>query len=176
MKGKLIVAGALAALLVTAAPAEAAKGDKKDKKKKAQAGVTLSVEQFTLMLEMIRMDDGTVQALPGPVGSPGADGKPGERGPAGAPGGAGSQGPAGERGADGQQGEQGPAGPAGADGQDGVGFSPGTVFLVNGACPDGTTIQGPQNRWTVYANDTNGRPWLTSGSSAQLFLSACQVN
>jgi hypothetical protein len=28
----------------------------------------------------------------------------------------------------------------------------------------------------VYANDTTGRPWTTTGSSAQLFLSACQVN
>jgi hypothetical protein len=28
----------------------------------------------------------------------------------------------------------------------------------------------------VYANDTSGRPWLTSGSSAQLFLSACLVD
>jgi hypothetical protein len=57
-----------------------------------------------------------------------------------------------------------------------VGFSSGVIFLVNGSCPVGTTMQGSENRWTVYANDTSGRPWTTTGSSAQLFLSACQVN
>jgi hypothetical protein len=109
----------------------------------------------------------------GEPGQPGAKGDKGERGEAGTPGAHGSQG---ERGA---PGATGPAGPAGADGERGpagVGFAQGAVFLVNGACPPGTTIQGAQNRWTVYANDTSGRPWLTSGSSAQLFLSACMVD
>lgn len=171
MRGKLIAAGVLAAALVVAAPAEAA-SDKKSKKPKKQAGVSLTMEQFTALLETLRQPATSVQALPGPAGSAG---KPGDRGPAGS---AGAAGPAGERGAVGPAGEAGPAGPAGADGERGpagVGFSPGAIFLVNGSCPEGTTLQGPQNRWTVYANDTSGRPWLTTGSSAQLFLSACLV-
>jgi hypothetical protein len=103
----------------------------------------------------------------GETGAAGASvrGEKGERGEAGAAG-VGVAGPAGERGADGA---------AGAAGRDCVGFSSGVIFLVNGSCPAGTTMQGAENRWTVYANDTSGRPWTTTGSSAQLFLSACSV-
>jgi len=117
-----------------------------------------------------------VQAAPGTPGDKGdkgdrgATGSTGARGPAGT---AGARGPAGPAGPAGEPGE---SGPAGEPGQDGAGFSQGAIFLTNGACPEGTTMQGAQNRWTVYANDTNGRPWLTSGSSAQLFLSACMVD
>jgi len=120
-----------------------------------------------------------VQAPPGAPGEKGAKGDKGDRG---ATGSAGAQGPAGAAGKDGVNGVDGKDGADGQDGQDGVdgedgaGFSQGAVFLTNGACPEGTTMQGAQNRWTVYANDTNGRPWLTSGSSAQLFLSACMVD
>ena len=113
------------------------------------------------------------QAVAGPPGPVGATGPAGPAGPAGPSGSAGPAGSTGERGL------PGPAGANGRDGQpgrDGVGMATGTIFLVNGNCPPGTTIQGPQNRWTVYANDTSGRPWTTTGSSAQLFLSACQVN
>lgn len=108
----------------------------------------------------------------GATGATGASvrGDKGERGEAGPAGVAGVAGASGERGADGV------AGPAGAAGRDGVGFSSGVIFLVNGSCPAGTTMQGSENRWTVYANDTSGRPWTTTGSSAQLFLSACSVN
>ena len=112
------------------------------------------------------------QALPGAAGPSGPKGDKGERGEAGAS----VTGPAGERGLPGARGEVGPAGPAGPAGRDGVGFTSGVIFLVNGACPVGSTMQGEPNRWTVYANDTSGRPWTTTGSSAQLFLSACQVN
>ena len=111
-----------------------------------------------------------VEAAPGADGAdgkPGAKGDKGDRGAAGAPGARGPAGPRGEPGADGADGK---------DGADGIGFASGTIVLVNGACPEGMTMQGSQNRWTVYANDTTGRPWLTSGSSAQLFMSACQVN
>jgi len=176
MRKNMIVAGVLAAALVTAAPAEAAKGDKKPKKKKQQAQIVLSMEQFSMMLGMIRDGGEIAQALPGPAGEPGEAGKPGAAGKDGAAGARGPAGAAGARGETGPAGPQGEPGPAGADGNDGVGFSSGAVFLVNGGCPEGTMMQGPQNRWTVYANDTTGRPWLTSGSSAQLFLSACQVN
>ena len=121
--------------------------------------------------------------IAGPSGERGPKGDRGETGPAGAsvrgekgergevgpsgPAGVGVAGPAGERGADGA---------TGAAGRDGAGFPSGVIFLVNGSCPAGSTIQGPQNRWTVYANDTSGRPWTTTGSSAQLFLSACLVD
>ena len=113
------------------------------------------------------------QAVAGPPGPVGATGPAGPAGPAGPSGSAGPAGSTGERGL------PGPAGANGRDGQPGpagVGFTTGTIFLVNGACPEGATLQGPQNRWTVYANDTSGRPWTTTGSSAQLFLSACLVN
>ena len=80
MRKKMIVAGVLAAALVTAAPAEAAKGDKKPKKKKQQAQVVLSMEQFSMMLGMIRDGGGIAQALPGPAGKPGEAGKPGAAG------------------------------------------------------------------------------------------------
>lgn len=109
-------------------------------------------------------------------GTPGAKGDKGDKGDRGATGASGARGPAGPQGPPGPAGETGPAGPSGSDGSDGAGFSTGSILLVNGSCPEGTTIQGAQNRWTVYANDTNGRPWLTTGSSAQLFLSACLVN
>jgi len=120
-----------------------------------------------------------VQTQPGEPGDKGDKGDKGDRGAAGAAGARGPAGAAGERGPAGpagEPGEPGPAGEPGQDGEDGVGFSQGAIFLVNGSCPEGTTIQGAQNRWTVYANDTTGRPWLTSGSSAQLFLSACLVS
>lgn len=107
---------------------------------------------------------------------PGAPGDKGEKGDRGAAGSTGSRGPAGPQGPQGERGPQGPPGPAGNDAEGGAGFPSGTIFLVNGSCPEDSTIQGSQNRWTVYANDTTGRPWLTSGSSAQLFLSACQMN
>lgn len=111
-----------------------------------------------------------VQAPQSSPGAKGDKGDKGETGPSGAVGATGATGQRGPAGADGSPGRD------GSDGRDGVGFSQGAIFLVNGACPEGTTVQGPQNRWTVYANDTSGRPWLTTGSSAQLFLSACQVN
>lgn len=108
----------------------------------------------------------------------------GERGPKGDRGEAGPAGASvrGEKGERGETGSVGPAGARGADGatgaagRDGVGFASGVIFLVSGSCPAGTTMQGAENRWAIYANDTSGRPWTTSGSSAELFLSACSVN
>lgn len=117
-----------------------------------------------------------VQGQPGAAGAPGATGAAGAKGDKGDKGERGEVGPAGPTGPTGPQGERGPSGADGAPGASGAGFPSGTIYLVNGACPSGTTIQGAQNRWTVYANDTSGRPWLTTGSSAQLFLSACMVD
>ena len=116
--------------------------------------------------------------IAGPAGERGIKGDRGETGAAGASvrGEKGERGEAGLAGATGPAGERGADGAAGAAGRDGVGFASGVIFLVNGSCPAGTTMQGDQNRWTVYANDTSGRPWTTTGSSAQLFLSACSVN
>ena len=119
--------------------------------------------------------------IPAPAGERGPKGDRGETGPAGASvrgekGERGEAGPAGVAGAAGERGADGATGAAGAAGRDGVGFVSGVIFLVNGSCPAGTTMQGSENRWTVYANDTSGRPWTTTGSSSQLFLSACSVN
>ncbi len=155
------------ALLIIAIPSAAeAKNNKKDKKKNNTPTVTMSMKQFQMLLEMIAAKPETI-TIPTPKPEQGEAGKPG------------ATGPKGDRGSAGSTGARGPAGPAGEPGQDGengVGFSQGAIFLVNGSCPEGTTMQGAQNRWTVYANDTTGRPWLTSGSSAQLFLSACLVS
>jgi hypothetical protein len=109
-------------------------------------------------------------------GAQGAKGDKGDKGETGSVGATGPSGVAGVDGAAGADGVAGVAGVAGVDGRHGSGFPSGAIVLMNGNCPDGFTIQGAQNRWTVYANDTTGRPWLTSGSSAQLFMSACQVN
>ena len=119
-----------------------------------------------------------VPGEPGKMGNPGVKGDKGERGEQGLSiiGPQGERGLVGPAGPAGPAGERGPAGPEGAAGRDGTGFASGTIILVNGACPTGMTMQGAQNRWTVYANDTSGRPWTTTGSSAQLFLSACMVN
>jgi hypothetical protein len=179
MKRKITVAALVAALLITATPADASDRSK-DRKSKRPQTVTITEQQFMTMLQMIADRPSLVQE--GKPGQVGADGKPGGQGPAGSegrPGNDGKPGAAGQAGSDGQAGSNGRDGADGRDGsngRDGVGFAPGTVFLVNGGCPDGTTVQGAQNRWTVYANDTSGRPWTTSGSSAQLFLSACQVD
>jgi hypothetical protein len=142
-----------------------------------------TVKQVKRQLACWRWQARNPQPVQVPVpGEPGTAGARGERGEAGQRGTQGERGPQGERGLPGErgpagpQGERGPAGVDGVAGPSGAGFPSGTVFLVNGACPGGTTIQGAQNRWTVYANDTSGRPWLTSGSSAQLFLSACLVD
>lgn len=178
MKKTATIAALLVALTVAGAPAEAK--ERQNKKNKKQQGVVLTQPQFVQILEMLSKgatpQEAVAVAQPGATGEKGAKG---DKGDAGAAGSAGARGAAGERGAPGPQGEPGPAGEpglAGERGPAGVGFSSGAIFLVNGGCPEGTTLQGPQNRWTVYANDTSGRPWLTSGSSAQLFLSACQVN
>jgi hypothetical protein len=162
------------ALLCLAAIATAQASEKKASKpkKQPQQGVTLSQEQFMQMLSMI-IAQPTATPTTSIPGSPGKTGDKGDRGDTGSTGATGPAGATGERGADGAAGRD---GAPGRDGRDGVGFAQGVVFLVNGACPPGSTVQGPQNRWTVYANDTSGRPWTTTGSSAQLFLSACQVD
>jgi hypothetical protein len=151
-------------LVIAAAPVVAA-NTKPKQPKPASNSVTLTADQFMALLAMIAERPAPV-TVPGAPGAPGSAGKPGDKGERGEPGAsiAGERGAPGERGAD------------GAPGRDGVGFAQGVVFMVNGACPAGSTVQGAQNRWTVYANDTSGRPWTTTGSSAQLFLSACQVN
>jgi hypothetical protein len=166
-----------AALIISAAPAVAQEKKQGKRATKAVPTVTITQAQFMAMLQMLsdrqQTPAVTTPAAPGRPGDPGkagADGRPGDRGQDGTSGKDGAAGKDGEAGRDGVDGRD------GKDGRDGVGFAQGTIFLVNGSCPTGTTMQGPQNRWTVYANDTSGRPWTTTGSSAQLFLSACQVN
>lgn len=172
MRNKIIAATlAMSTALFLAGPAEA--NEKKAKKQKQQQTVILSAEQFQMILQMLTERPTPVTAQQGEKGPTGATGATGPKGDTGT---AGAAGKAGENGKDGANGVDGAPGRDGVDGKDGAGFSQGTIFLVNGACPAGTTIQGPQNRWTVYANDTSGRPWTTTGSSAQLFLSACMVD
>ena len=176
MKKTIVI---LATLLAVIFAVPAAASEKQKKVKPPNRMVTLSEAQFMRLLEMAVSANRPTTSPSAVDGKPGAEGKPGADGKPGAPGGAGERGQDGAQGAQGAQGvagRDGVDGQPGADGRDGVGFAPGAVFLVNGGCPDGTTLQGPQNRWTVYANDTNGRPWTTTGSSAQLFLSACQVD
>lgn len=144
-------------------------------KQKVSAKTTQKINKQILLLQQqieTLLTEKAIQGEQGPQGLQGPKGDTGATGPAGRDGigTAGPQGPAG------LQGIQGTPGMAGSNGRDGAGFTTGVVFLVNGNCPDGTTMQGAPNRWTVYANDTTGRPWTTTGSSAQLFFSACQVN
>ena len=158
------------------APAAMAEGKgKKVKKAKPAATVTMTAAQFAELLDKA-MNKPAPEKVAGPAGKDGAAGKAGERGADGATGAVGPAGVAGIAGAAGERGADGAAGADGRDGRDGVGFASGVIFLVNGSCPAGTTMQGATNRWTVYANDTSGRPWTTTGSSAQLFLSACSVD
>ena len=138
-------------------------------KQKVSAKTTQKINKQILLLQQqieTLLTEKAIQGEQGPQGLQGPKGDTGATGPAGRDG-IGTAGP---------QGPAGPTGSAGQNGEDGAGFTTGTIFLVNGACPTGSTIQGAQNRWTVYANDTSGRPWLTSGSSAQLFLSACMAD
>jgi hypothetical protein len=166
MRKIIIVFLATTFVIVGIATAQA----KENKPSKKQSGtVTLTNEQFMALLNAAT-GGSRAPGLSGPSGSTGKDGAPGQRGERGEAGAAGERGPAGPAGPTGERGVD------GTPGRNGAGFTQGVVFMVNGACPTGTTIQGAQNRWTVYANDTSGRPWTTSGSSAQLFLSACQVD
>jgi hypothetical protein len=169
---KLFALIVVVAVLIAAPAAVASKKPKPKPKPNPPVGIVLSPDQFMQILQMLAQPQQVpAPAVPQPV-LPGPAGASGDRGPAGA---SGERGPVGPAGA-GLPGSAGVDGADGVDGRDGVGFSPGVVFLVNGGCPDGSTMQGAPNRWTVYANDTSGRPWTTSGSSAQLFLSACQVD
>jgi hypothetical protein len=163
-------------LVLVAAPMVAANTKPKQPKPAANS-VTLTSDQFMALLTMLAERPAPV-TVPGAPGAPGLPGKPGDKGERGERGEAGASvaGVAGAVGERGVAGERGADGAPGRDGRDGVGFAQGVVFLVNGACPAGSTVQGAQNRWTVYANDTSGRPWTTTGTSAQLFLSACQVD
>lgn len=169
MKKAIAIIGVVALLSLYGGTVSASEKKTAKKSKSQSTAITLSNQQFMQLLEMATKPQATTQipGVPGEAGKPGVKGDKGDAGPAGATGSAGIAGAAGQDGLPGRD---------GAPGRDGVGFAQGAIFLVNGACPAGTTVQGPQNRWTVYANDTSGRPWTTTGSSAQLFLSACQVD
>jgi len=110
----------------------------------------------------------------GPQGSTGRDGRDGQSV-------AGPVGPTGATGLKGERGESiiGPAGPAGANGtngidgvpgRDGQGLPSGTILLIGGDCPSGTTVQGTSYQWRVY----QGNPFTGTGS--ELWVSACRVN
>jgi hypothetical protein len=175
---KKVIALLCVVMLAFAAPAVAEPKQKTTKAAKKIATLTKQVR--TLEAQLVEL----LKTIKSTNVAPGRDGRDGLS-VSGAQGAKGDKGDKGDKGETGSVGATGPSGVAGADGVDGVagvagvdgsGLPSGAIILINGNCPDGFTIQGPQNRWTVYANDTTGRPWLTSGSSAQLFMSACQVN
>ena len=107
------------------------------------------------------------KVIRGPVGPAGQDG---ERGPAGAQGSPGRDGRDGSAGAMGPQGVPGQNGRDGKDGADGFTLPSGTILMLSGDCPSGTTVQGNVNQWRVYA----GNPFTGSGS--ELYVSACRFN
>ena len=112
----------------------------------------------------------TVKVVRGPAGPAGA---PGERGPAGergVPGRDGRDGNPGAMGPQGIPGQNGSDGKNGADGADGFTLPTGTILMISGDCPSGTTVQGNVNQWRVYA----GNPFTGSGS--ELYVSACRFN
>ena len=147
---------------------------------KQQSTKAVTVKKLNKQIFSLQQQVNSLIGQQGPQGERGSAGESitGLQGLQGLQGPVGPAGPVGqgEKGVNGINGTNGANGINGTNGKDGIGFVSGTIVLINGNCPDGFTIQGPQNRWTVYANDTNGRPWTTEGSSAQLFMSACQVN
>lgn len=115
------------------------------------------------------------QGPQGPAGMPGKDGQSivGPVGPQGQQGPPGKDGAAGKAGADGATGPAGPAGPvgpAGEPGKDGKGLPSGTLILVGGSCPAGTTLEGRDYGWRVYS----GNPFTGTGS--ELWITACRIN
>ena len=169
---KKVIALLCVVMLAFAAPAVAEPKQKTTKAAKKIATLTKQVRTLEAQLVELSKSIKSINVAPGRDGRDGlsVSGAQGPKGDKGETGSVGATGPSGVAGADGA------AGVAGVAGVDNSGLPSGTVILINGNCPDGFTIQGPQNRWTVYANDTTGRPWTATGSSAQLFLSACQVN
>ena len=109
-----------------------------------------------------------VKRVVGPVGP---SGSPGERGSSGSPGERGLPGRDGRDGTPGVMGPQGLAGQNGRDGSNGAdGFTlpSGTILMISGECPSGTTVQGSVNQWRVYT----GNP--VTGSGSELYVSACK--
>ena len=109
----------------------------------------------------------------GPAGLNGQSGQQGLPGRDGQPGGAGKNGVDGKNGIDGKDGAagvNGVDGTNGRDGTDGMGLPSGTVLLIGGDCPSGTTVQGTAYQWRVYS----GNPFTGTGS--ELWVSACRVN
>ena len=115
------------------------------------------------------------QGPQGPAGLPGKDGQSivgpvGPQGQQGLPGKDGAAGKAGADGATGPAGPAGPVGPAGEPGKDGKGLPSGTLILVGGSCPAGTTLEGRDYGWRVYS----GNPFTGTGS--ELWITACRIN
>ncbi len=167
-----LIALICAALMLAASPAAAQPKPKVSKADKRVAALSTEVSDLrAAVAELTRLLETRGNA-------PGRDGRDGLSiaGPQGLKGDKGDKGDVGPRGLTGDTGPAGPAGVNGTAGVNGSGLPSGYVILIAGTCPTGFTPHGASNRWTVYANDTNGRPWLTEGSSAQLFFSACQVN
>ena len=139
-----------------------------------------SLSKQLASLEQQIEDLRALKAQPGPTGATGATGATGQPGRdgqsiVGPKGDRGEPGIAGQPGKDGQSvtgpaGPAGPVGPAGAPGADGKGLPSGTLILVGGSCPAGTTLEGKDYGWRVYS----GNPFTGTGS--ELWITACRVN
>jgi hypothetical protein len=166
------------AALLFAAPAALAKKPKPSPKPKPQpAGMVLTPEQFAQILELLARPAPAPVVLPAEPGKPGEAGKPGDAGRPGdrGPVGVGERGEAGEAGQAGADGAPGRDGAAGRDGVDGKGFTSGSVLLVIGSCPAGTSLQGTENEWAMYNVTTAGRPW-TTGMWMQQTVTLCAID
>lgn len=157
------IAAAAAVGVIALAPAAQAAG--KPDVRVTRVTAELRKQLTTLNTQMAALEHrlDTLQATPGPKGDKG-DTVTGPGGPAGP---AGPAGPKGDRGDTGPAGATGPAGPAGADGR---GFPSGTLVLIGGSCPSGTTLEGREYGWRVYS----GNPFTGVGS--ELWVTACRIN
>lgn len=184
---KILVVPAAAILATALASPAVAVGDLVPYRAKKQT--TLSAATATKKITSLEKQLSQLKATPpqpgpaGPQGPAGIDGKPGKDGqsivgpvgPAGPKGDTGLPGKDGAPGKDGQSitgpaGPAGPVGPAGERGADGKGLPSGTLILVGGSCPAGTTLEGKDYGWRVYS----GNPFTGTGS--ELWITACRVN
>lgn len=169
---KTIIVATTAAMLAFPATAHANVGltgkaaTLKSKQATARQVASLTQHLASLQAQVDRL--AATPAIPGPKGDRGERGETGATG-TGASGPAGPAGAKGEKGDTGATGPQGPAGPAGQDGP-GSGFPAGTLVLIGGSCPSGTTLEGREYGWRVYS----GNPFTGVGS--ELWITACRMN
>lgn len=160
------IAAAAAVGVIALAPAAQAAGKPDVRVTRVTAELRKQLTTLNTQIAVLEHRLDTLQATPGPKGDKGDKGDT-VTGPGGPAGPAGPAGPKGDRGDTGPAGATGPAGPAGADGR---GFPSGTLVLIGGSCPSGTTLEGREYGWRVYS----GNPFTGVGS--ELWVTACRIN